>query len=101
VSADGDNIISQISDNGLGIPKAQQAKLFKKFFRAENAMKVETDGNGLGLYLVKAIVESSGGKVWFTSEEGAGSTFWFSIPKSGMVAQDGEVMLETAHKQTT
>jgi len=97
ISADGDNIISQITDNGLGIPEAQQKKLFEKFFRAENAVKVETDGNGLGLYLAKAIVASSGGRIWFKSEEGKGSTFWFSLPKSGMQAQEGEVMLETPH----
>ncbi len=97
VSANGDHIISQITDNGLGIPVTQQKKLFQKFFRAENAVKVETDGNGLGLYLVRAIVESSGGKVWYKSEEGKGSTFWFSLPKAGMKAQNGEVMLETDH----
>jgi PAS domain S-box-containing protein len=99
ISADDDNIISQISDNGIGIAQDQQAKLFTKFFRAENAIKVETDGNGLGLYLVKAIVESSGGKVWFKSEEGKGSSFWFSLPKSGMKPQQGEVVLETHHAE--
>jgi PAS domain S-box-containing protein len=95
ISANGDDIVSQISDSGIGVPKAQQAKLFNKFFRAENAVKVETDGNGLGLYLIKAIVESSGGKVWFKSEEGKGSTFWFSVPKTGMKSREGDVMLET------
>lgn len=100
ISADGDSIVSQISDNGLGIPQAQQSKLFNKFFRATNAVKVETDGNGLGLYLVKAIVESSGGKVWFKSEEGKGSSFWFSLPKAGMTAKEGEVMLEMQHKSS-
>jgi PAS domain S-box-containing protein len=99
ISANGDNVISQVSDSGIGVPKAQQAKLFNKFFRAENAVKVETDGNGLGLYLIKAIVESSGGKVWFKSEEGKGSTFWFSIPKTGMKPREGDIMLETTLKE--
>lgn len=69
-----------ISDNGIGIPEDQQRSLFERFFRARNAVKLETDGSGLGLYIAKSIVERNGGKIWFESKENQGSTFYFTIP---------------------
>src|SRR3989344_3906400 len=63
-------ILLTIKDDGIGIPKEQQKNIFNRFFRASNAVKAETDGSGLGLYIVKNIVERHGGENWFESAEG-------------------------------
>lgn len=73
-------ILLSVNDNGYGIPKDSQANLFSKFFRAGNIIQKETYGTGLGLYMVKLIANSVGGKVWFESRENVGSTFYFLIP---------------------
>ena len=63
----------------IGIPKEQQDQIFSRFFRAHNALKSDPNGNGLGLFIVKNIVEMHGGKIWFESKENEGTTFYFSI----------------------
>jgi PAS domain S-box-containing protein len=69
-----------IKDSGVGIPKDQQERVFTKFFRAANVMRMETEGSGLGLFITKNIIEAHSGRIWFESEEGKGSTFWFTLP---------------------
>jgi signal transduction histidine kinase len=76
------DILFKIQDDGVGIPSYQQERIFTKFFRGENVMRMETEGSGLGLYTTKNIVESHGGKIWFQSEEGKGTVFSFTIPKN-------------------
>ncbi|MFA5368593.1 MAG: ATP-binding protein [Candidatus Paceibacterota bacterium] len=74
------DVLFKIKDSGVGIPKEQQERIFTKFFRGSNVIKMETDGSGLGLYTTKNIVESHSGKIWFDSEEGKGTTFYFTVP---------------------
>ncbi len=83
-----------VQDHGIGVPAADQGRIFEKFFRAKNAIKMVPEGTGLGLPLVKILVAIWGGKVWFESTEGKGSTFFFTIPAEGMKARTGEVKLK-------
>ena len=72
----------RVSDDGIGVPKAEQHHLFTKFYRARNARKARPDGTGLGLFMAKKVVVAQGGAVIFKSQEGKGSTFGFTFSKS-------------------
>ncbi len=80
----------KITDNGIGIPKEAQSRIYEKFFRADNARTVVAGGNGLGLYLTKQIMDVSGGSIGFESESNKGTTFYVTIPVSGMKFREGE-----------
>lgn len=88
-----ENIIISVSDTGYGIPKEQQARVFTKLFRASNAQTKETDGTGLGLYIVKSILDHTDGKIQFTSKENEGTTFHVSMPLKGMSNKKGAKQL--------
>jgi len=79
VTADG-HVVTHIADTGLGISKEAQEKLFQKFYRVQTDKTKEITGTGLGLFIVKEIVEKMNGTIWATSEEGKGSVFSFSLP---------------------
>ena len=83
------NVLLKVSDTGYGIPKNQQNKIFTKLFRADNAREKDTEGTGLGLYIVKAIVDHDGGKIWFESEENKGTAFYVTLPLEGMKKKEG------------
>ncbi|MDA1334396.1 MAG: HAMP domain-containing sensor histidine kinase [bacterium] len=70
----------EIEDSGIGIPIMDQGRIFTKFFRSDTAVRLRAEGTGLGLYLVKSLVEAMSGEVGFASLEGKGSTFWFLLP---------------------
>ncbi len=69
-----------VTDQGIGIPHGDQRDIFNKFFRAENTLQTKEKGTGLGLYLVRTAAKELGGIVWFESEPGHGTTFFFEAP---------------------
>jgi PAS domain S-box-containing protein len=73
-----------VKDDGIGIPLSAQGHIFERFYRANNASKVDGEGTGLGLYLVKLFAEAAGGEVWLKSTEGKGTSFYVRFPLEGV-----------------
>ncbi len=81
--------ILRISDNGYGIPENQKNRIFTKMFRADNIKEKAVEGTGLGLYIVKSIIEAGGGSISFESQEDKGTTFQVVFPAEGMKQKKG------------
>lgn len=84
------NVTFSVQDSGIGITEQEKERIFTKFFRGEKAMRMETRGSGLGLFIAKKIVEIHGGKIWFSSEEKRGTTFFVSFPAQRQKGIDRE-----------
>jgi two-component system phosphate regulon sensor histidine kinase PhoR len=92
---DADHIIFYVSDQGIGIPKEHLTKVFEKFHRVDNSDTRKQYGTGLGLYLVKHLVEViHGGQIWVESEVGVGSTFYVRLPKVPPAVKEGKEQVE-------
>ncbi|MDE1770716.1 MAG: PAS domain S-box protein [Thaumarchaeota archaeon] len=78
---EGGSIIFYVKDNGIGILEKRKDFVFKKFYQVDISFKRKYGGSGFGLIICKGIIENLGGKIWFESKEGEGTTFYFSIPK--------------------
>ena len=80
LDCDRKEVMISVKDTGVGIPKDQQERVFSKFFRGVNVLRMEVEGSGLGLFITKNVIEAHGGKVWFDSKEGEGTVFSVTIP---------------------
>ena len=69
-----------VRDTGIGIPAAEQPKIFQRFYRSSNALRASPDGSGLGLFIAQDIINHHRGQIWFESVEGQGTTFHVAIP---------------------
>lgn len=87
-------LLVSVKDTGVGVPPEQVKNLFKKFFRAENIMKLETEGTGLGLYIAKNIVMRHGGRIWAESVLNRGTTVFFALPVDPKLIPPKEIIYE-------
>ena len=75
-----DTVRVYVKDEGIGIPASEHERIFERFHRVDNGLTRKAPGTGLGLFLVKAVIEAHGGQVWVNSAPGEGSTFWVELP---------------------
>ncbi len=94
VRADGDNVLINVTDTGMGISPDNLTHIFQKFYRADNSATRTIGGTGLGLYIVKERVEAMGGKVWAESAFGEGSTFYVSLPKISPEEYERQIQIQ-------
>ena len=90
----GDDIQIEVKDNGLGIAREDQKKLFTKFFRTRKSAQISTNGSGLGLYIIKKILDTIGGKIRCESEEGKGSNFIVTLPIKSITIRGGKNLIQ-------
>ncbi|MCK5027306.1 MAG: HAMP domain-containing histidine kinase, partial [Candidatus Pacebacteria bacterium] len=76
----GDEVVAEVQDTGIGVPEDQLKQMFTKFFRAENVIRLQVGGSGLGLFIVKDIVTRHGGTMTVKSIENEGTTFTLHMP---------------------
>jgi two-component system, OmpR family, sensor histidine kinase VicK len=82
VRCDDDEVVTYVRDFGVGIPPAELDRIFEGFYRATNVSSSRYGGLGLGLCISKSIISRHGGRIWVQSTEGAGSTFYFALPRA-------------------
>lgn len=80
LTGDRKRLTVSVKDNGIGISPSAQEHIFERFFRSPEGKAKRSDGSGLGLYIVKNIINYHGGRIWFKSVEGVGTTFFFTLP---------------------
>ncbi len=93
ILADG-AVITSVQDEGIGIPQEKQAHIFERFFRVEGETQITYPGLGLGLYISAEFVKRHHGSIWVESEEGKGTTFFFSLPLTHIIAEQNEIFDE-------
>ncbi len=79
IEKNGENILWKITDQGAGISEEDQKRVFEKFFRSDHALRYQTEGSGIGLFIAKSLIKKSGGEIGFSSSP-KGSIFWFTLP---------------------
>ena len=82
IAAAGHAVRIEVADQGAGIPEADRARIFERFYRVDRGRSREQGGTGLGLAIVKHLVQAQGGEIWVESTPGLGSTFTFTLPRS-------------------